>query len=69
MVYSGSKAIGQSPISLKLRSETGVLVVAVKRDQQIISHIDDRCIFQAQDIVYLIANNHSIEKAMPYFSM
>jgi monovalent cation:H+ antiporter-2, CPA2 family len=58
-----TKGAGSSPVSLRLRSRTGALVVAVRRNQQLLSKPDPNVAFLAGDIVYLVGTSQAIRSA------
>jgi CPA2 family monovalent cation:H+ antiporter-2 len=58
-----SHAAGQSLMALQLRSRTGALVVAVRRDQQLLEKPDPKVPLLAFDIVYLVGTSRAIRRA------
>ncbi|MGE5787194.1 MAG: cation:proton antiporter, partial [Myxococcales bacterium] len=54
---------GSSPVTLRLRSRTGALVVAVRRNNDLLNQPDPTVPFQAGDIVYLVGTSEAIRKA------
>jgi monovalent cation:H+ antiporter-2, CPA2 family len=67
LVREGSRAAGASPVSLKLRSTTGVLVVGVRRGEQLLQNPDPHASFEASDIVYFVGTSAEIRAALPLF--
>jgi CPA2 family monovalent cation:H+ antiporter-2 len=67
LVRPGSRAVLASPLSLRLRSETGALVVGVRRGTQLLSHPDPGVPFEVDDVAYLVGTSESIRRAMPFF--
>ncbi|HEY5956942.1 MAG TPA: cation:proton antiporter [Polyangiaceae bacterium] len=64
LIAPDSSAKGASPVSLRLRSRTGGLVVAVRRDRQLLSQPDPTVPFEVGDIVYLVGTSESIRNAV-----
>jgi monovalent cation:H+ antiporter-2, CPA2 family len=67
LVRSGSQADGASPVSLRLRSTAGVLVVGVRRGEQLRQNPDPYACFEAGDIVYFVGTSAEIRAALPLF--
>jgi CPA2 family monovalent cation:H+ antiporter-2 len=67
LVRAGSRAMDASPLSLNLRSETGALVVGVRRGEELLSHPDPNVPFEVDDVAYLVGTSESIRRAMPLF--
>jgi CPA2 family monovalent cation:H+ antiporter-2 len=63
LIRAGTKGAGASPVSLRLRSRTGALVVAVRRDDQLLSQPDPTVPFVPGDIVYLVGTSEAIRAA------
>lgn len=63
-LLSGSAADGASLVELELRSRTGALVVAVRREQQLLSKPDPRNVLLPDDIVYLVGTSGAIRRAV-----
>ncbi len=63
LIQAGTKGVGASPVSLRLRSRTGALVVAVRREQQLLNQPDPNVAFLSGDIVYLVGNSAAIRTA------
>jgi monovalent cation:H+ antiporter-2, CPA2 family len=67
LVHPGSAAVGETPISLRLRSQTGALVVAVWRHDRMLERPDPGDSFTPGDLVYLVGTTDAIARALPYF--
>jgi CPA2 family monovalent cation:H+ antiporter-2 len=67
LVRTESRAAGRSPMSLDLRSQTGALVVGVRRGEKLLENPDPSAPFEAGDIVYFVGTNESLAKALPLF--
>jgi CPA2 family monovalent cation:H+ antiporter-2 len=67
LVREGSAAAGASPVSLKLRSTTGVLVVGVRRGEQLLQNPDPHAAFEAGDIAYFVGTSAEIRAALQLF--
>jgi CPA2 family monovalent cation:H+ antiporter-2 len=67
LVRTESRAVGRSPMSLRLRSQTGALVVGVRRGEKLLENPDPSAPFEAGDIVYFVGTNESLAKALPLF--
>jgi CPA2 family monovalent cation:H+ antiporter-2 len=67
LVREGSPAAGASPISLKLRSETGALVVGVRRGDALLSDTSPSQTFATGDVVYLVGTVEALERAVLLF--
>jgi monovalent cation:H+ antiporter-2, CPA2 family len=63
LVRSGTQGHGASPVSLRLRTRTGALVVAVRRDRQLLNQPDPNVAFLPGDIVYLVGTSQAIRSA------
>jgi len=63
IICAGTKGEGASPVSLRLRSRTGALVVAVRRDRQLLNQPDPNVPFRTDDIVYLVGTSEAIRSA------
>jgi CPA2 family monovalent cation:H+ antiporter-2 len=68
LVQKGSIAVGQSPVTLRLRSETGALVVGVSRARKLIDRMDSTSVFEEGDIVYFVGTGDALRAALPYFN-
>jgi monovalent cation:H+ antiporter-2, CPA2 family len=67
-VEEGSAADGKSTWDLKLRKETGVTLLSIKRGEQIIEHPDPNTLMHGRDIAYLLGNPEQINLASELFS-
>jgi monovalent cation:H+ antiporter-2, CPA2 family len=67
LVHQQSPAVGASPVTLRLRSETGALVVGVRRDDKLLEKLDPAVSFQPGDIVYLVGTNDAVTRALALF--
>lgn len=67
LVREGSPVVGASAASLRLRSETGALVVGVRRGEKLLEKPDPTIPFQAGDIVYCVGSNNALARAMKVF--
>lgn len=67
LVREGSPSVGQSPVSLQLRSSTGALVVGVRRGEQLLEKPDPNIPFLVDDIVYFVGTTDEIRRALPLF--
>jgi CPA2 family monovalent cation:H+ antiporter-2 len=63
LIRAGTKGAGASPVGLRLRSRTGALVVAVRRDNQLLNQPDPNVAFEPDDIVYLVGTSEAIRSA------
>lgn len=59
-----SPAVGASPVSLRLRSETGALVVGTRRGDALLHPTEPHMPFAAGDVVYLVGTVDAIERAL-----
>jgi monovalent cation:H+ antiporter-2, CPA2 family len=62
-VESGSLAENKSLIEIDLRRKTGVTLLAIRRDSEIIEHPVPETIFKCEDIAYLLGNPEQINYA------
>jgi monovalent cation:H+ antiporter-2, CPA2 family len=62
-VESGSFVEGRSLIETDLRKRTGVTLLAIKRDSEIIEHPVPETVFQREDIAYFLGNPEQINYA------
>lgn len=67
LVREQSQAAGASPVSMQLRSTTGVLVVGVRRGEQLLQNPDPQASFAPGDIVYFVGTSAEIRAALPLF--
>jgi CPA2 family monovalent cation:H+ antiporter-2 len=66
LVRSGTTAEGRSAVSLRLRSGTGALVVALQRGDGLLDPTDPSMAFQAGDVVYLAGTSEAIRAACTF---
>jgi CPA2 family monovalent cation:H+ antiporter-2 len=66
-VLEGSAAAGASAVTLRLRSATGALVVAVRRAGELHDNPDPAALFAPGDDVYLVGTSDALKRAMPLF--
>jgi len=67
-VEEKSKAEGKSPAELDLRKNTGVTLLALKRDDEIMDHPDARTPMNKGDIAYLLGNPEQVNFASEWFT-
>lgn len=67
LVREGSAADGASPLGLRLRSETGALVVGVRRGDRLLEQPDPAIPFEAGDVVYFVGTGEALARALPLF--
>lgn len=67
VVSDGCRAQGESMVSLKLRSETGALVVAVRRGEKLLEQPDPTLPFEPGDVVYVAGTSEAVRKAVELF--
>ncbi|MGC4089038.1 MAG: cation:proton antiporter [Polyangiaceae bacterium] len=68
LVHEQCPAAGRSAVTLKLRSETGALVVGVRRDGKLLEKPDPNVPFEPGDVVYFVGTNHSLSRALRLFA-
>jgi CPA2 family monovalent cation:H+ antiporter-2 len=69
LVREQSRAVNASPLSLRLRSETGALLVGVRRGAELLSQPDPSVPFEVNDVAYLVGTSEAIRRALPLFDM
>jgi CPA2 family monovalent cation:H+ antiporter-2 len=67
LVHEHSPAAGASAVSLRLRSETGALVVGVRRGEKLLERPDPTVPFEPGDVVYFVGSNEALARALPLF--
>lgn len=67
LVRKGSPAAGASAIDLRLRSETGALIVGVRRGDQLLQTPDPGLAFETGDVVYFVGTGAAVQLALPVF--
>jgi len=68
LVRTGSKVVGASTASLRLRTETGALVVGVRRGPRLLEKPDPTIAFEPGDVVYCVGSNDALERAVRLFN-
>ena len=66
-VEEGSAAAGASAVGLRLRNETGALVVGVRRGDRLLDQPDPNVPFEPGDVVYFVGTTEALERAMGVF--
>ena len=66
-INSNSSAQGRSAVKLEVRQRTQALIVAVRRDGQLLD-LDPQQHFQAGDVVYLVGSRDSVAQAVHLLS-
>lgn len=66
LVRPQSAAVGGSPVSLRLRSETGALVVGVRRGDRLLEK-PETVPFEAGDTVYFVGTSEALRQALALF--
>lgn len=67
LVRENSQAAGSSPVQMRLRSATGVLVVGLRRGEKLLQNPDPNASFEAGDVVYFVGTSGAIRGALPLF--
>lgn len=67
LVHEQSPAAGASPVTLRLRSETGALVVGVRRGDKLLEKPDPTVPFQPGDVVYFVGTSDALTRALALF--
>lgn len=68
LVQAGARAVGASLAALRLRSETGALLVGVRRADQLLQDHAPHAAFEVGDVVYLVGEPDAIRLASELFS-
>lgn len=68
LVRDNAAVAGKSPVELKLRSTTGLLMIGLRRGPEFFSEPDPHKPLYAGDIVYVVGSTAAIEAALPLFS-
>jgi monovalent cation:H+ antiporter-2, CPA2 family len=63
LIRQGTRGAGASPVQLRLRSRTGALVVAVRRNHELLNQPDPTVPFAPNDVVYLVGTSEAIRDA------
>jgi CPA2 family monovalent cation:H+ antiporter-2 len=66
-VCEGSPAHGRSAVDLRLRSETGALMVGLRRGDRLLESPDPTAPFEVGDVVYLAGTREAMDRALPRF--
>lgn len=64
LIREATEGAGASPVQLRLRSRTGALVVAVRRNHELLNQPDPNVAFAPGDIVYLVGTSDAIRSAV-----
>jgi K+/H+ antiporter YhaU regulatory subunit KhtT len=67
LVHEQSPAAGASPVTLRLRSETGSLVVGVRRGDKLLEQPDPTVPFEPGDVVYFVGTSEALTRTLPLF--
>ncbi len=67
-VEANSQADGHTVSQIQLRTKTGVTVLALKRNAEIIDHMGTTTSFKANDIVYVLGNPEQVNLAFEIFT-
>ncbi len=67
-VESGSICQNKSIKELNIRQNTGVTILAIRRNGEVLEHPIPTTIFIPDDIVIILGNNEQVEKANAFFS-
>lgn len=67
LVREGSRAAGASLAGLRFRSETGALVVGVRRGDQLREKPDPTIPFEPGDVVYIAGTGDALRRALAFF--
>jgi monovalent cation:H+ antiporter-2, CPA2 family len=68
LVHEQSPVVGQSPVSLQLRSKTGALVVGVRRGEKLLEKPDPTVPFEPGDVVYCVGTSDELAGALRMFA-
>jgi CPA2 family monovalent cation:H+ antiporter-2 len=69
LVRDNSRAVNASPLTLRLRSETGALLVGVRRGLTLLAQPDPSVPFAVNDVAYLVGTSDAIRRALPLFDV
>jgi CPA2 family monovalent cation:H+ antiporter-2 len=67
LVRENAEVAGKSPVDLRLRSTTGLLMIALRRGSDFFSEPDPHQALQPGDIIYVVGSTAAIEAALPLF--
>jgi CPA2 family monovalent cation:H+ antiporter-2 len=66
-VHERSAVVGESPVSLRLRTVTGALVVGVRRGDRLLEDPDPTQVFEVGDVVYFVGVGDALGRAVRLF--
>ena len=66
-VAPSSEVVGQNPVSLRLRSRTGAIVLAVLRGGEVLHDVDEAFAFRAQDLVVMVGSEDALNRTRGLF--
>jgi CPA2 family monovalent cation:H+ antiporter-2 len=66
-VQEASAIAGRSALDLQLRTETGALVVGVRRDDRLLESPDPSVPFEPGDVVYFVGTPDALDRALHFF--
>jgi CPA2 family monovalent cation:H+ antiporter-2 len=69
LIKEDTVAAGRSLKDLRIRSETGATVIAIRRGEEVIPSPEPTYIFQPGDVVYLIGKRENVLKAMEWLAV
>ncbi len=64
LVHERSPAAGASPVTLRMRSTTGALVVGVRRANKLLENPDPTVAFEPGDVVYFVGMGDALARAI-----
>ncbi|MEC7626960.1 MAG: TrkA C-terminal domain-containing protein, partial [Verrucomicrobiota bacterium] len=67
LLMAGSRADGKSPREMDLAERTGILVIAIKREQRLLLHRLAETTLLADDLVYCIGKKTDLEIGSEWF--
>jgi CPA2 family monovalent cation:H+ antiporter-2 len=67
-VETGSEAEGRTVLQIRLRSRTGVTLMAIRRGEEILEHPVPETRFESKDVVYVLGNPEQVNLASEVFS-
>lgn len=67
LVAAGSPVAGESLASLRLRNETGALVLGVRRRDELMEKPDPHLLFEPGDVVFLAGSSDAVARALRLF--
>ena len=66
-IEEGARAVGENPVTLSLRRDTGATVIAVVRDSVAMYTRDPDSRSEIDDTAVLVGDREALEKALPLF--